>query len=234
MKKMKKILTAFFLLISLGAFSQDILLHQNVKADTIRPTYGPNLRHYVHGYVGIGFPLPTSEESDYIKKGLSTNLELGIRYKRKFTNYLSTGLDLGINSTSYKLKQYESKTVPDESSNDKEKIQVNSIMGSGWIRINVGRRGNYIGNYMDLGAYGSWNFMKKHKTTNQNEAGEKVKVSTSQLNYVENFSYGMMARIGAGRYAFTANYRISDIFEPAYSLSELPRLIVGIELGLFR
>ena len=231
---MRKIITITLLLVSLSAFSQDILLHQNVKADTIRPTYGPNLKNYFYGYIGLGFPLHTNEDVNFTKPGVSSNFDLGLRYKRRITNYLAMGFDLGTNTTGYKLKQTDPKTIPDTVINDKEKIQISSLMSSGYVRINVGRRGNYIGNYLDLGAYGSWNFQKKHKTTNENTDGEKVRLSTTRLKYVENFSYGILARIGINRYALTARYRISDIFKSSYVVPELPRLIVGVEVGLFK
>jgi len=231
---MRKIIIFLFLSVSLSAFSQDILLQQNVKADSIRPTYGPNLRNYFYGYLGIGFPLYTNEQVKYTKPGSSADIDLGLRYKRRITNYLAMGLDLGLNTTSYKLKQSDPKTIPDTVVNDREKFQISTISGSGYMRINVGRRGNYIGNYLDLGAYGGWNFQKKHKTTNGNQDGEKVRLSTTRLNYVENFSYGFLARIGINRYAITAKYRVSDIFNSSYEMPDLPRLTVGFEMGLFK
>lgn len=231
---MKKIFTIILLSFTLGAFPQDILLQQNVKADSIRPTYGPNLANFIHGYIGLGFPLHTNKTIDYTKAGASSDFDLGLRYKRKITNYLAVGLEMSLNATSYKLKQSEPKTIPDTVVNDKEKFQISTLSGSGYVRINVGRRGNYIGNYLDLGTYAGWNFQKKHKTTNGNEAGEKVRLSTTRLKYIENFSYGFLARIGVNRYALTAKYRVSDIFDSSYEIPELPRLIVGIELGLFK
>ena len=231
---MKKIFTFTLLFISLGAFSQEILLQQNVKADTIRPTRGPNLRNFTQGYIGLGFPFFTNETAKYTKPGVSTDFSLGLRYKRRITNYLAIGLDGGIHTTSYKLKQSEPKTVPDTAINDKEKIQVSTLTCTAFVRINVGRRGNYIGNYLDLGAYGGWNFQKKHKTTNENAEGEKVRESTTRLKYIEDFSYGLLARIGMSRYALTAQYRLSDIFHSSHAMPELPRLIIGFEMGLFR
>jgi hypothetical protein len=231
---MRKIITIILLSISLGAFAQDILLQQNVKADTIRPTRGPNLRNFTQGYVGIGFPMYTNEALNYTKRGTSIAFDFGLRYKRRITNYLAAGLDLGINTASYKIKQKSPKTVPDTVINDKEKIQISSLLSSGYVRINVGRRGNYIGNYLDLGAYGGWNFQKKHKTTNENKDGEKVRESTTRLKYVETLSYGLLARIGISRFALTAQYRLSDIFNSSYEMPELPRLIVGVEVGLFK
>jgi len=231
---MKRILTISLLLLSLSVFSQEILLQQNVKADTIRPSRGPNLRNFTQGYIGLGFPFFTNETVRYTRPGVSSDFSFGLRYKRRITNYFALGLDGGIHTTSYKLKQSEPKTVPDTAINDKEKIQISTLAGSAFMRINVGRRGNYIGNYLDLGAYGGWNFQKKHKTTNENAEGENVRESTTRLKYIENFSYGLLTRIGTSRYTLTAQYRLSDIFLSSYSMPELPRLIIGFEVGLFR
>jgi len=231
---MKKLITFLLFAFSVAAYSQEILLEQNVKADTIRPSRGPNLKNFTQGYLGVGFPLFTNEAVTYTKPGLSTSFDFGVRYKRKVCSHFALGLDFGFNLSAYKLKQDEWKMVPDTILNDKEKFQINTAAGSAFMRINVGRRGNYIGNYLDMGAYGGWNISKKHKTTNENAEGEKVKVLTGRLKYIESFSYGLLARVGTNRYAFTARYRLSDIFKSSYAMPELPRLIVGIEVGLFK
>ena len=231
---MKTALTLILFSISIAAFSQEILLSQDVKGDTLRPTRGPNLKHFTIGYIGLGFPVFTNEDVDYTKFGASSTLDFGIRYKRRLSNTFALGLDLGLNFSDYAIKQGSGKTTPDTVINDKEKFQVNTLNGSAYFRVNAGRRGNYIGNYLDLGAYYGWNMLKKHKTVNENTEGEKVKVSTSRLNYIENFSYGLLARVGISRYSLTARYRLSNIYEPSYNLPELPRLTIGVEIGLFR
>ncbi len=231
---MKNVITIALLSLSLSVFSQDILLKQNVKLDSVRPSYGPNLKNFYYGYIGIGFPTYTNEDLNYTKFGSSAAFDFGLRYKRKITNFLALGADAGIRLGAYKLKQIDGKSVPDTIINDREKFQITSILSSAYMRINVGRRGNFIGNYLDLGVYGGWNAVKKHKTYNDNVEGEKVKTVTSGLKYINNFSYGVSARIGVSRYALTASYRLSDIFESSYAMPELPRLIVGIEMGLFR
>lgn len=231
---MKKAFLILLFAISINAYSQEVLLEQNVKADTIRPTKGPNLKNFVHGYIGIGFPVATELAAKYTIPVSSLSSYYGVRYKRKFTNTLAIGLDLGLNLTAYKLKQNQGKEIPDTVMNMKEKFQINSTRGSAFVRLNVGRRGNYIGNFLDLGGYGDWNMVKKHKTTNENDLGERVKVITSRLKYVQNFSYGFLARIGSNRYALTASYRLSDLFKSSHSMPELPKLIVGFEIGLFK
>lgn len=230
---MKKIFTIFLLSLSIGAFSQAVLLEQDVKADTIRPTKGPNLKHFYQGYFGIGIPVFTNEDLNYTKFGTTSAVDFGMRYKRKLASHFAVGADLGLNLAAYKIKQDNGKTVPDTIINSREKFQINSLTGSVYFRVNVGRRGNHLGNYLDVGAFGGWNLAKKHRTINTNEQDEKVKVITSHLKYMEDFSYGILARIGSNRYALTASYRLSDLFKSTSLFPELPRLTAGVEVGIF-
>ena len=230
---MKRIIFIALLFASANAFTQEILLEQNVNSDSIRPSRGPNLKNFSHFYIGLGFPINTNEDVTYTKFGSSTNIDFGFRYKRKFTNFFATGFDLGIGSTTYNLSQDVPKTVPDTIINEKEKFRIFSVSPSAYLRFNFGRRGNYVGNFLDLGTYGDWNIRKLHFTINKNEQDEKVKVETTRLDYMENFSYGFLARAGSNRYVVTAKYRMSDIFKSSYAIPELPRLTVGVEVGLF-
>ena len=230
---MKKILFIALLFASANAFAQEILLQQNVKSDSIRPSRGQNLKNFSHFYIGVGFPIHTNEDVAYTKFGSSTAVDFGFRYKRKFTNFFATGFDLGIGSSTYNLSQEVPKTVPDSISNDKEKFRILNVSPSVYLRFNVGRRGNYVGNFLDLGAYGGWNMRKLHFTINKNEQDEKIRVETTRLDYMENFTYGFFARAGSNRYVVTARYRLSDIFKSSYTIPELPRLTVGVEVGLF-
>lgn len=230
---MKRIIFIALLFASANAFAQEILLEQNVKSDSIRPSRGPNLKNFSHFYIGLGFPLNTNEDVTYTKMGSSTAIDFGFRYKRKFTSFFATGFDLGIGSTTYNLSQDVPKTVPDTIINEKEKFRIFTLSPSVYLRFNFGRRGNYVGNFLDLGAYGDWNMRKMHLTVNKNEQDEKVKIETTRLDYMENFSYGFLARAGSNRYVVTAKYRMSDIFKSSYAIPELPRLTVGVEVGLF-
>ena len=229
----KQLFLIAFLLITTQAFAQEILLEQDVTADSVRPSRGPNLKNFTHFYAGLGFPVFTNEEVTYTEFGTSTDVNFGLRYKRKFTNTLAAGADLCVAASSYKIKQDNMKSVPDTIANEKEKIRIGVVSPSVFLRLNIGKRGNYVGNFLDLGAYGGWNIRKMHITVNHNDLDERIRVQTSHLDYVETFTYGLLARAGINRYVVTARYRISDIFKPSYSFPELPRLTVGVEIGLF-
>ncbi|NVO21095.1 MAG: outer membrane beta-barrel protein [Bacteroidetes bacterium] len=230
---MKSLLTLMIVCLSFFAFSQDIVLSQDVKSDSIRPTNGPNLKNYKHLYVGLGFPVFTNEEVNYLKPGTSMVVDYGIRYKRRFNNTFALLADLSVNWASYKIKQDDGKSVPDTVVNDKAKFQINSLTPALFARINVGKRGNYIGNYLDLGAYGNWNWKKSYKTVNKIDNNQVERNAINRLSYIEPFAYGLMARIGIGRYAISARYRMSDLFKDGIH-PELPRLTLGLELGILK
>ena len=231
---MKKIFTLVLVCICAYAYPQKIVFSQDVKSDTVRPTKGPNLKNYTHVFLGFGFPLFTGEALNYTKPGASMIVDYGIRYKRRLNNTFALGFDLSVNWAAFKIKQDDGKSIPDSTINKKEKFQVNSLSPDIYIRINAGRRGNYIGKFLDLGAFGSWNWEKAHKTQNKNAAGELVKTTTLRLTYVEDFSYGVLARIGMNRFALAVKYRLSNLFTKSSGFAEVPRFSAGLEIGLFK
>jgi len=231
---MKLLITLMLSFLILCGYAQEIVFSRDVKSDTLRPTKGPNLKYFTHPYIGLGFPFYTDEDVTYTKTGSSMIVDYGIRFKRRFNNTFAVGLDLSMNWAAYKIKQDEGKSFPDSAINKKEKFQVNSLTPAVYARINVGKRGNFVGNFMDLGAYGSWNWKKAHKTTNENNAGERVKVLTTGLTYMESLSYGLLARIGDNRFVLTARYRLSDLFKSSSDIPEVPRFSAGLEMGLFK
>ena len=56
----------------------------------------------------------------------------------------------------------------------------------------------------------------------------------THLKYYEPFNYGVLARFGINRYVIYANYRLSDLFKSSYNYAELPRLTLGVQIGLHK
>jgi len=235
---LKHLLLIFIIsFISISSFSQETGMN---KADD---NFGPNKTHFAHSFVNFGFMSPPKEgEGADIIYGKSHSFTYGIKYKYKIANAFSIGLGVYYNYQTWHLKQDSSKVIPNNILYDKEKITSNNVGGEFFLRFNVGKRNNTIGNYIDLAPYGVWTYNTSRKiTVNSNNPidplGEEYNTTTNvNLNYLENFNYGMQLRIGLDRIAITGKYRLSNIFasyfKTAISHTELPRLIIGLEIGL--
>jgi len=234
---MKKHLLIFLLfIISIVGFSQTVLFERKVT-DTTLGTHGENLRNYSHFYIGFGFIAgqPDSAGSN-ILMGKSSNFVFGYRYKLKICKFYAIGYDLAFNTYAFGLKQEKEKSLPDTILHGKESFSYSTLGLSPYMRFNYGRRGNRIGNFIDLGAYGDWKFSARTFTRDKLDNGNIVKVTTRKLKYLNPFNYGALARIGFGRYVIYGYYRLSDIFKTSdtYKFSELPRITVGVQIGMHK
>jgi len=231
MKKYLIFISILFLGLTLK--SQEVLLSQDVSGDTIVKKNGPNLRNYSHFYLSLGFAADQAEKGAKINYGRSSNFDFGYRYKLKICNHYAMGTDLWWGTNGFNMKQANTKILPDTLINDKEKFTFYHFGLSYYNRINYGKRGNHVGNYIDVGAYGQWIYSLVHYTKNKMPNDNIVETYTKGLNYYFPFVWGVNARIGFNRYIITASYRMSDYFKSSYKYPELPRLSVGVQVGLF-
>lgn len=227
-----------FLALPFFAGAQTILLEENVAEAYDVSDYGKNLKHYHHFYIGFGFVIsqPEGQAAD-IKYPDSGDFMLGFRYKRKLSDIFAAGIDIGFWNQQYKLRQKNSKTFPNSLLHEKEKMKFNNLGLEGYLRINFGRRGNSIGNFLDFGGYGNWAFSIKHSHKDKSEiaeggaGAEQMRVVQKKLNYVEHFSYGVRVRLGLNRYVFYATYRFADLINQKFDY-ELPRVSAGFQISL--
>jgi len=237
MKKITLILSLAFIISS--AFSQKVLLDEEVPQEVVKSKWGENLQHFGHLYVSFGFFTGPSEIGAKIKYGSSMLSIIGYRYKYKVSNYYSLGADLSFSFKNYYLKDDDNKILPDNVNHDKEYFTFISPRLEIYQRINIDKRGNKLGKYLDIGAFGSYNVSTKYYTRDKvdNMPYEKINITTIKLKYIEPLSYGITARIGYNEIALFAEYRLSDMMKP-YKPSigsdilypELPRLAVGLDI----
>lgn len=244
---MKKLLFALALActgVAPLAQAQSIVMQQDVNKDTLEGNWGPNRRHYIHRYFGLGFGVGTEnrtwEGKDLkdIKYGFGTgSLLLGFRYKLRLAEHYALGLDLGYNRQTFNFKQRDDKVFPTSGKNDKERLILHNLALEAYQRINFGKRGDHLGNYVDLGAFVEWNFDNTLLIKNDNDTAnflgaKKEKLKFKNLNYLEDFNYGVSARVGTGRFALFGRYRLSDmlIAKKVENYPELPRLTTGLQV----
>lgn len=219
-------------------FAQEILMEQDVLADTAVSNRGPNKKHFIQSTISFGLILgATDNDSTQIEMGNSFEFNTGIRYKRRFTNFYSIGAELAYSVQSYRIKQTEAKLFPSAGQYAKEKLIFNNAMVGMYNRFNFGKRGNSLGKYLDLGGYCNLTLISKHYVKVDN-TGDTLALSKNtefinrKLDYTESVRYGVMARIGSNKLSIYGKYRLSNLFKPEYGYPELSRLIIGLELGL--
>ncbi len=221
------------------AYSQSVVLSKKVD-EQYEDNYGPNMRHYGYFHAGLAVIPNMEDATSSIKNPGSGEYTLGYLYKLKLLPFYALGFDVSLAHTRYSftksdLNAYNPYNPLTFASNEKRHLLVNnSVSLEIYQRINFGKRGNTLGNFLDAGLSGSWNYAVKEViviTGNANDYYDRSRTVNHRLDFPETFSYGLAARIGHNKIALFGRYRLSDYFKDTYSIPELPRLKVGVEIG---
>lgn len=229
--------------------AQDILLEEDVNADTAEVLTGPNKKKFTHNFYGLGFATGPHNAGSQINYGKSFELTIGRRIKWRVNNFYALGLDMSYHLNNYSITQNERKVLPNDSLHDKENLKFHNLSIGFYNRFNFGKRGNYIGNFLDVGIRFDVPFATSHVTTDKLDLagynnGRDIKTKTTNLRYIEDYSYSAYVRVGFNKFALTANYRLADLFITDPNLyakynrvgmekyPELPLLNLGVEMGL--
>jgi hypothetical protein len=237
MNKVITLIILFFL--GLNTFSQDVIIDKDVD-EQYQALKGPNYRFYSQFYIGMGAIADFDEEPGAaINFWKSGNFIFGYRYKLKILSFYALGFDLNFNKHQYfmegdKVNPYDLLNPLTFDVDEKKQVLTNNAFAlEVYQRINIGRRGNTLGKYLDLGASAQWNHtvketVKKEFTDDQNYYGKSLDVRR-QLDYLEAFQYDLTARIGINQFALYGKYRMTDFFNDKFVMPELPRLSLGIQ-----
>lgn len=237
---MKILIIIAIAFISINVTAQNVLLSENPANDTIIPKKGPNLKKFYFVYIGYeAFADNFSNNSANLRNGASGRTMFGFKFKRRITNFWALGYDINMSSSTFSIKQNSQKTFPSVAIHKKERLMVGGLGVQIFTRFNFDRRGNKIGKYLDIGGYANWDYITSHFTKDfttpaDSSNAHTIKITESQLNYFENYEYGVKASLGSNHFSISATYRISDFTKSSFiNYPELPRLSVGISLALF-
>ena len=229
-------------LISVQSQAQEIVLEKNVE-DQYQREKGPNTSFFGQGYVAFASILNYDESTGAaINPWQSGQFIIGYRYKIKLLPFYSIGFDLGFRMNNYYLRgdkdnPYDSANPLTFKTGEKRHIFTNNGLGLElYQRINIGKRGNTLGNYLDIGIQGQWNVADVEEIVTNFDNADFVgreRLFNRRLKYVEEFSFGLSARIGIDKFVIYGNYRLSDIFKEDYQIPELPRLAVGLQYAFY-
>lgn len=233
----------FSLSISVNAIAQKEILFENVDDYNVfeKQAYGPNGKHFLYNYVSLDFATPSVYEDQFkIKYGASYGFSYGLRYKYKVLKWFSVGSGLNYSFQNYVFDDVFLHKLYD---NQTDRLTLNNIGSELFFRFNIGKTGNSMGKYIDLGALGYLNYCSSYfiKTQKEEFLGIESQKTTTKYKCVNTnnlINYGAFFRIGTGHFAFYAKYIFSDqlkqqIQNDFTSNLDLPKFSVGIELGIF-
>ena len=206
---MKKLLAMVLCGLGLTATAQTVVLEVPQAVDTSQVNYGPNRKFFVQSVYGLGFFVGKADSSAPFIAGRSFALRLSTLLKVRWTNFLSNCLELGYQYFEMPFDQTQAKTFPDTSQNRKQKLRGSAIEGNLYQRFNFGRRGDRIGNYIDIGVGANWvPFLANIKKSDLPD-GRKQKIVENKLPFKKGVYYTAIAKLGIGAFYVFGQYRLS-------------------------
>ncbi|QKG52600.1 hypothetical protein [Hymenobacter sp. BRD67] len=227
-----KLLVLVLLAAAPVARAQQVLLQTDVANDTIPSRTGPNRRYFAHLYVGS--TLAAGSSALGLKYGFaSSELQLGGRLKRRLSSFLAFNTDLRYAYLRYGLDPGAARPLPFGSGFDSQLFSYHQLQSEGSLRLNPSRRrGNTVGRYLDLLAYGGWAFATTYATEGPAPGGGQLEIVAHEPPYLARWQGGVGARIGSNSLALVGRYRLSNALAGT-TLPEPPRWQLGLEIGWF-
>lgn len=230
---MRILITTLFVLLSLGVFAQKTVMFQDTEDLYAESNFGANSKHFVHFYGGFSFFLPVNDDGG-IKYWNTHSLVWGARYKLKLTSVFSNGIDLHYKKDNYRFTS-DNAILSDEGDYDKERFVVHGIGPEYYLRINFDKnRGEYIGNFIDLGIYADWLFYDTYKVYDDGCDSflySKCKKTYKNHKRLNDFVYGLTIRMAKNSFIVFINHRLSNYFDDNFGAVSLPKTSAGIIFG---
>ena len=220
------------LLAAPAARAQQVLLQADVAADTIPSRTGPNRRYFGHLYGG--YALAAGPSALGVKYGFaSSEVQLGGRLKRRLGSLLAFNTDLRYAYLRYGLDPGASRPDPFGPGFDSQYFSYHQVQGEASLRLNPARRrGNTVGRYLDVLAYGGWAFATTYATAGPGPRGGQLETVAHRPDYLARWLGGVGLRLGSNSVALVGRYRLSEALRGA-GAPEPPRWQVGVEVGWF-
>ena len=209
--------------------AQDVILEKDPAIDSLIPKRGPNRKHFVHPYMSFGFTADPGEAGARSRQGTFGHYQFGVRYKRRLSQTFALGYEFAYDVNDLSQRQEAGKLAPDTVQYTRERLIFYNGLFSPYLRINFGKRGNQLGKYIDLAAYGTYTFAHVLFQKSDLPDGRVVRSRTSGLTYFQRFNYGATVRIGINKLVIYGQYRLSNLFYANWNFPEPARLQVGIQ-----
>jgi hypothetical protein len=227
---------ALFLFISTAYAQKEEVDEYNRNLDDLTiPKRGPNKAKYTHAFLAYGFIVGDAEgDSSAIKYGNSSTFSVGFRSKYRLSNFYELGFEFSYLRTRYLPVQDSLKNLPNTTQHDMEMLANNALEFLVFNRFKFKNKEHSAGIFLDLGAYANWNYRNVHYTKDEDitPGSGRTVVKNYFLDYMNDYAYGVSARLGFNRFAIDFRYRLSDVFDSKAKYGEMPNMVVALQLGL--
>ena len=227
---------AFTLFISSGAiFAQDVIFEEYVVPDRYG-SYGANMQHFVHFYYNSALPVATNTEE--ITTGDCTFIHLGLRYKLKLNATFAIGTDIELGTFNYSLNPAKY-VLPSKITGSVKTWGIVALDASSglFLRTNIGKRGNTIGDFIDIYAHLNRALTAseriKYEYLSDDGVNRNELIRNAGLPYFNSTIAVLGIRIGLNRVVATAAYRSSNYFSDSSKII-LPKWTFGLQVGIHK
>ncbi|GAB4142876.1 MAG: hypothetical protein Fur0041_17970 [Bacteroidia bacterium] len=221
--------------------AQQVVLDRHVDTSSAKRTFGPNRLFYSLPYFSLSAPVYPQDNGAELN-WWSYSFAYGVRMKLKLAKWNALVWDIEYRYDNFSIDQRQRKLLPVlPDPHDRERIALHALGISMCDRINFGRRGNVVGNWLDWGVYGDWIFkssnvfVDKEKSSSFNYADSyRSKTRFTGLRYINTFNYYLMLRFGGNYAGFTFKYRMNRLVNhyAGYSGPDLPVFYAGIDVSV--
>lgn len=240
---MRYIILSALLLWGIGGFAQTEIYGRNAKAAREQVEEGPNTKFHGGAVLGAGMLFSIDEADSAQTTTGSWHLIYGIYGKHKLNRHLSAGWEIAYHRNVFSIKQDSSANVFSPGFEfDSDKFRWNHIGLGGFLRFNVGKRGNVLGKHLDLGGRIKYGVAVNRKLITKDGASPANLGSGQQeqifkkLDFINNWQYEGFVRVGIQTFGIFVNYRASDLWRSSENVNagnafpELSRWTIGWDL----
>lgn len=193
------------------------------------PKWGPNRTNHIQGFIGFGLYTPISTSSVDFIFGKSWDLSVGLIYKYRIANFFNVGSSFALTSQNISMNNDGMVKAWDNQIHGKAKLSNSIVSAKPFLRFNLSpKRGDYLGTYIDLGGFGSLNFLPTTSFTDKQNGQEYIQTYRKDKIHRQ-IQYGGMAAFGRDWFRLEGCYYLSDwIREEGFNL---PQLSISLMLG---
>ncbi len=217
-----------------------VLISRDVDTTGKISKFGPNRLFYFSLYNQLGL-MPGPQVYGAQTNWWSSSFAYGVRGKLRLFYWNALVMDVCYRYDRYSIRQNTPKLAPLIPANHvRERISLHNFSVTFCDRINFRRRGNVLGDWIDLGVYADNIFRSTNVFLDEHYDSDgasgfhyKVKTKIVRLPYIEKVNYGLTFRMGSEMNSLFIQYRMNDLFNyNSPNNRDLPKIIIGFGFAI--